>query len=249
MKQMQTKEKIFSGTTKTIYRSDEEYFGLMSFEDTHRTKEGKIIEISGKGAINNSISSFVMNKLSLVGIENHFIKKANMRQQLIQLVDVLPIQVNICTVACGNYVEKFGLDEGFVFDTPVVEYRVKSPDLQYPVINEDQMINFGWLIKEELKELKIQARRVHDFLSGLFAGVGLRLTECKLEFGRVFNGEEIILLLADEITPDNCRLWDVNSNEKFSFEAIDEAPEEAAAKYREVLARLKSFDNGGSREG
>lgn len=231
------REKVYKGSSKTMYDSGDETTLVMSFEDTVKVNK-KIFEVSGKGAINNSISAFIMDRLTMAGIENHFIQKNNMRQQLVQVADVIPVVISVTNVACGRYVTDFGMEEGLVFDAPIIDYRIKSTTLNYPVINESQIINFGWSFEEELREIKALATRVHDFLTGLFAGSGIRMVECKLEIGRVFNGEELILMLADEISPDTCRLWDMKTNEKLCFEILEENPEKAINAYKEVMNRL-----------
>ena len=232
------KEKIYSGSSKSLYSIDDDYTMILSFDDGMRLGPEKDIEIAGKGVLCNSISAFLMEKLDLVGIENHFIQKNNMRQQMIQCVDIYPLQVRISSIATNRYVTDFGMEEGFVFDTPIIDFRIKNSKLDYPVINESQINSFGWLSKQEIKQLKVQTARVHDFLTGIFAGVGIRLVECCLEFGRVFNGEEFSVMLADEISPDNLRLWDMESNNKLSFELADESPESIVPAYKEVLQRL-----------
>lgn len=232
------KEKIYKGTSKTLYQSDEDYALIMSFEDTMRLSKDKIIEISGKGAINNAISAYIMQKLDMIGIDNHMIEKINMKRQLIQFVDIYPIQIHISTIASGRYVSEFGMEDGFVFESPIIDYKIKNKELNYPIINESQIINFGWLSKYELKEIKNSALRIHDFLAGLFAGIGIRMVDVKLEFGRVFNGEDFVTMLVDEISPDTCRLWDMHSNEKLCYEIAFENPDKVIIAYREVLKRL-----------
>jgi phosphoribosylaminoimidazole-succinocarboxamide synthase len=231
-------EKIYKGTTKTLYQADEEYALIMSFDDTLKKANKEIIDISGKGVINNTISAYIMQRLDMIGVENHFIQKNNMRQQLIQFVDVYPIQIHICTVACGRYVTDFGMEDGFVFESPIIDFRVKNKDLNYPIINEAQIISFDWLSKRELRELKNKAMRVHDFLSGLFATAKIRLVDIKLEFGRVFNGEDFITMLVDEVSPDTCKLWDMETNEKLCYEIADEDPEKVIPAYQEIVKRL-----------
>ena len=231
-------EKIYKGTSKTLYQSDEDYALIMSFDDTLKKDNKEIIDISGKGVINNNISAYIMQKLDLIGVENHFIQKNNMRQQLVQFVDVYPIQIHICTVACGRYVTDFGMEDGFVFESPIMDFRVKNKDLNYPIINESQIISFGWLSKGELRDLKNKATRVHDFLSGLFATAKIRLVDIKLEFGRVFNGEDFITMLIDEVSPDTCKLWDMETNEKLCYEIAEEDPEKVIPAYQEIVKRL-----------
>jgi len=232
------KEKIYKGSSKTLYQADEDYALIMSFDDTIRLANNETIEISGKGVINNSISSYIMQKLDMIGVDNHLIQKNNMRQQLVQFVDVHPIKVHICTIACGRYVTDFGMENGYVFESPIIDFRVKNKDLNYPIINETQITSFGWLTKEEIQTLKLKALRVHDFLSGLFASAGIRLVDVQLEFGRVFNGEDFMTMLVDEISPDNCRLWDMESNEKLCYELAEESPDKIIPAYQKVLDRL-----------
>lgn len=233
------KEKIYSGTSKSLYTTDDDYTLLLSFNDNMRMPQADSVEISGKGVLCNSISALLMEKLDLVGIEHHFLKKLNMRQQLVHFVDIYPVQACISNVAVGRYVEDFGMDEGFVFDTPIIDYRVKNSKLAYPVINESQIVSFDWMTKAEIRDLQKQTMRVHDFLSGLFAGVGIRLVESYLEFGRIFNGEESIIVLSDELSPDNLRLWDMETNRKLSFEVAQENQDAVIPAYKEVLERLE----------
>ncbi|MDC0864946.1 phosphoribosylaminoimidazolesuccinocarboxamide synthase, partial [Rickettsiaceae bacterium] len=227
------REKIYTGSTKTLCHADEDHALVMSFNDNlkHQKKESEVLEISGKGAINNNISCHIMQKLDMIGVDNHLIKKANMHQQLVHFVDVYPIRVHVSSVACDRYVTDFGMEKGFVFDSPVIDFRVKNRELNYPVINEFQIINFGWLTKDELKDLKIAASRVYDFLSGLFASRQIRLVDAHLEFGRAFMGEDFATMLVDEISPDTCRLWDMDTNEKLCYEA---KKEDIIRGYREV---------------
>ena len=232
------KERIYKGNSKTLYQSEEDYALIMSFDDSIKKANKEIINISGKGVINNNISAYVMQQLDMIGVENHFIQKNNMRQQLVQFVDVYPVQVHICTIACGRYVIDFGMEDGFVFESPIIDFRVKNKDLSYPIINEEQILSFGWLSKQELEDLKNKAMRVHDFLSGLFTTAGIRLVDIKLEFGRVFNGEDFITMLIDEISPDTCKLWDMETNEKLCYEIVEDDPEKILPAYQEILGRL-----------
>lgn len=231
-------EKMYNGTSKTLYQSEKDYALIMSFNDSIKKSNKEIINIYGKGIINNNISAYIMQKLDMIGIENHFIQKKNMRQQLVQFVDVYPIQVHICTIACGRYVTDFGMEDGFVFESPMIDFRVKNKDLNYPIINEKQILSFGWLNNRELQDIKKISIRVHDFLSGLFATANIRLVDIKLEFGRVFNGEEFISMLIDEISPDTCKLWDMETNEKLCYEVAEDNPSKILPIYQDILSRL-----------
>lgn len=235
------RKKIYQGSSKVLYQSEEDFTLIMAFTDNIKLEDGRAFEISGKGVINNKISSCIMNKLDMIGIENHLIEKINMREQLIQYVDIFPIQLHISTVACGRYVKEFGMEEGYVFDSPIIDFKIQNRELKHPIINEHQIMGFCWLAKEELEELKNRALRIYDFLTGLFAGLGIRLVECRLEFGRVLQDEEFIIMLADEISLDNCRLWDMSTNEKLSFEAIEIDPDNAIKVYQAVLQRFNNL--------
>ncbi len=228
------KQKLYQGSSKAIYKSREDFIFIMAFTDKITLENGEIFNISGKGALNNNISSFIMSKLDMVGIDNHLIEKINMREQLIQSVDIFPIQISVSTVACGRFVEALSMEEGYVFDYPIIDFKIRSSELKHPIVNEHQILNFGWLTKQEIDEVKHKAIRTYDFLSGLFTGIGIRLVECRLEFGRVFNGEEFIVMLADEISPDNCRLWSIDNNEKLGSEMIANDPEKALKSYQAI---------------
>ena len=233
------KEKIYKGSTKTLYQSDEEYALIMSFDDRLKISKDETIEISGKGAINNAISAYILKKLEMIGIDTHLIEKTNMRQHLVQFVDVYPVQLHLCTLACGRYVTDFGMEDGYVFESPMIDFRIKNKELNYPIINESQIISFGWMSKFELREIKNKAIRIHDFLAGLFATANIRMVDVKLEFGRVFNGDEFMTMLVDEISPDTCRLWDMDSNEKLCSDVAQEDTSKVIEAYQEVLKRLR----------
>ena len=232
------KEKLYSGSTKTVYSQESQNTIIMSFEDNIWLEKNKTIQVSGKGSICNQISAFLMEKLNLVGINNHFIKKNNMKQQIVQLADMIPVQLRVTNVACGRYVKDFGLEEGFVFESPILDFRIKSCELGFPIINEFQMKSYGWVSDEELIELKKTALRINDFLTGIFSGSGIRLVESNLEFGRVFVEEDFYITLADEISPDTCRLWDLETNKKLSYELAYTNPEEINKSYNEIAKRI-----------
>jgi len=232
------KEKIYEGRDKIFYSAEEEFAMIEFFKDTVKLADGTVTESSGKGVIRNSISAYLMEKLDMVGIDNHLIEKMNMREQLIQMVDMIPIQVSISYLACGRYTTEFGMEEGYVFDRPMVDLHYKSMDKFIPVVNEDQIMSLCMLSKYEIRALKKIAQRAGDFLAGFFASSGIRLVEAKFECGKVFTGEEFIMMIADEISPDTCRLWDLTTNDKLDFEAIAASPENAVHIYKEVAKRI-----------
>lgn len=234
-----SRRKIYEGSTKILYQTDEDSTLVQFFKDDFILNKKKKIEIDGKGAMNNSVSAFIMQKLDLVGISTHLIDKINMREQCVQVVDVLPIQIEVSNIAYGRYVTQFGIKEGYVFNRPLVDFMVKNIANESPVINENQIVSFGWLTKKEIDFLTRQSVRVNDFLSGLLAVNAMRLVSCKLEFGKVFSDGQSILMLADEISPDNCRIWDMNTNEKIDHEFVIKNPDKAVYPYKEITKRLK----------
>lgn len=239
---MMKKKVVYQGSSKVLYQSEQDFTLIMGFSDSIKLSNNEVINVSGKGIINNTISSFIMSKLDIIGVENHFLEKINMKEQLIQLVDIIPIQISVSSVAYGRYVKEFGIDEGYVFDNPITEFKLKNSNFKYPIINECQILSLGWSSKEEIEQVKIKANKVYNFLAGLFAGIGIRLVECQLEFGKVFNGEDLICILADEISLDNCRLWDLNNNKKLSFELFETDPFEAIRSYQLVIGRFNVYN-------
>ncbi|RYE06420.1 MAG: phosphoribosylaminoimidazolesuccinocarboxamide synthase [Rickettsiaceae bacterium] len=238
---MKTKQKVYTGSTKILYKTPEEHTLIMAFTDYFKTEDGNILNISGKGALNNNLSSFIMHKLDMIGIENHFIDKLNMREQLIQLVEVFPVQASVSIIACGRYVTEFGIEEGYVFDHPVIDFKIKNSILRYPVVNEHQILSFDWLSYDDIKQVKKQTIRVFDFLTGFFAAAGIRLIECTLEFGKVYDGEEFVVMIVDEISIDNCKLWDMNTNEKLGIEALRDNPENATEMCKNIMSRISGI--------
>lgn len=240
IKMLNSREKIYEGSSKILYEIENDPATLIQFfKDDMILKNGEKIDVSGKGIIKNNISSFIMDRMNLAGLDNHYIEKLNMREQKIDISDVVPVHVVISNISSGRYVEQFGIEEGYVFDAPIIDFRVKNREKGHPTINEYQMVHFGWLDEDELDELLHIAFRANDFLSGLFAGVGIRLVEASLEFGRVFDGEDFKFIIVDEITPDNCKLWDIETNEKLDFEYAMENPGNAISIYKEVAKRFK----------
>lgn len=235
------RNKILESSTKILYETQDDFILAQFFKDTLQVGD-KLIQLSGKGVLNNTISSVLMSKLEMVGIPNHYIEKINMREQSIQAVDIIPVSVFITNFSYGRYVSDFGIEAGYVFEMPMIDFKVRNNDVLSP-INESQLINFGWLNKAEVKVLKLNACRINDFLTGFFAGIGLRLVQIKLKFGRIFNGDEFVIMLAGEISPETCVLQNINNNEQFSINDLMKDPEELSKSglyiYQEI-ARLLS---------
>jgi phosphoribosylaminoimidazole-succinocarboxamide synthase len=239
-KKIKDKEKLFEGSSKTIYYDNENNEIIQFFKDELRVDSSKVISISGKGVLNNSISATIMSHLNMVGINNHFIEKMNMREQMIELVDVIPLKVIVSNIASGRYVSSLGFEQGYVFHKPMIDWQLKSSEKGNPTLNETQIISLEIASKEEIEAIKALTTRINDFLCGLFAGIGFRLIECSLEFGRTYDIGENSIMLIDEITPDTCKLSDIASNKRYDFDLIIDDPKNAINIYQEVAHRLKT---------
>ncbi len=238
---MTKKKMLYEGKAKTIFEGPTANTVIQYFKDdaTANNAEKHSI-INGKGVLNNSISDFLMRKIHEIGIPTHYIKKLNMREQLVKKVEIIPVEFVVRNIAAGSIVKRLGLKEGEVFPNPLIEYYLKRDDLGDPLINEDHIVNFNWGTREELEEMQEYGLRINDFLRGLFLGIGLKLVDFKIEFGRYFTEEDgTELLLADEISPDNCRLWDIKTNNKFDKDLFRQDIGGLKEAYQEVAERLK----------
>ncbi len=247
---MARRRQIYEGKAKVLFEGPEPGTIVQYFKDDatafNNKKKGTI---TGKGVLNNRISEYLFQKLGDIGIPTHFIRRLNMREQLIKEVEIIPIEVVIRNVAAGSLATRFAIDEGTVLPRSIVEYYYKKDDLNDPLVSEEHITAFGWATIHELDEMMAMSLRVNDFLSGLFLGVGIKLIDFKLEFGRVWseNGEEEIIL-ADEISPDNCRLWDLKTNEKLDKDRFRRDLGGVEEAYQEVARRLGIMPESGPRE-
>ena len=212
---MSKRRRIYEGKAKVLYEGPEPGTLVQHFKDdatAFNAEKHEVIE--GKGVLNNRISEYIFLQLAQIGIQTHFIKALNMREQLIREAEIVPLEVVIRNIAAGSLVKRLGLKEGEPLPRPLIEFYYKDDALGDPLISEDHIAVFGWATQNELDEIMSVAVRINDFLIGLFAGAGIRLVDFKLEFGRVWEGDVQRIILADEISPDNCRLWDAQTNEK-----------------------------------
>lgn len=234
---------IYEGKAKVIFEGPEPGTHIMHFKDDatafNNQKRGLI---TGKGVLNNRISEMLMGKLEDMGIPTHFIRSINMREQLVKSVDIIPLEVIVRNVAAGTLSKRLGIEEGKMLPRTIIEFCYKSDALGDPLVSEDHILSLGWAHVFELEEIKGLAFRVNDFLSGLFMGVGLRLIDFKLEFGRLVENDELRIVVADEISPDSCRLWDVKTNEKMDKDRFRRDLGGVEEAYREVAKRLGIFD-------
>ncbi|MBC93363.1 MAG: phosphoribosylaminoimidazolesuccinocarboxamide synthase [Rhodospirillaceae bacterium] len=236
---MPQRRKIYEGKAKVLFEGPEPGTLVQHFKDDatafNNQKHGVI---TGKGVLNNRISEYLMISIAEIGIPTHFIRRLNMREQLVHEVEIIPIEVVTRNIAAGSICKRFGLEEGSSLPRPVVEYYYKSDDLGDPHISDDHISAFGWATPQEIEDMVSMSLRINDFLSGLFLGIGLRLIDFKLEFGRFYHDDQVRILLADEITPDGCRLWDIKTNEKMDKDRFRRDLGGVEEAYQEVARRL-----------
>ena len=232
-------KKLYEGKAKIIYEGPEKGTGIQHFKD-HATAFNNLKKstVEGKGVLNNRISEHILNNLNQIGIKTHLIKRLNMREQLIQLVEIIPVEFIVRNIATGSLTKKLGIADGTVLSKPLVEYSYKNDDLGDPLVAKEHIIEFNWAKEEELNLIKKKCLRINDFMQGMFRGVGIKLVDFKLEFGRVeINGKKEIIL-ADEISPDTCRLWDVISEKKLDKDRFRKDLGNIIQAYQEVARRL-----------
>ncbi len=191
------------------------------------------------------ISEYLMVRLAEVGIPTHFVRRLNMREQLVREVEIVPIEVVVRNVAAGSFSKRFRIEEGTALPRSIVEYYLKNDELGDPLVSEDHITAFGWATTQDIDDMMQLALRINDFLSGLFLGVGLKLVDFKLEFGRLWEEEQMRIVLADEISPDSCRLWDVKTNEKLDEDRFRRDLGKVPEAYQEVARRLGILPEGG----
>ncbi len=239
-----SKKPIYEGKAKKLFEGPEPGTLIQHFKDDatafNAKKKGTI---AGKGIINNKISEFLMSRLNDMGIPTHFIRGINMREQLVRAVEIVPLEVIIRNYAAGSFAERFGAFEGEALGSPLIEFCLKDDRLGDPFIAEDHIFAFGVAQPEEVDEIRHYALRINDFLSGLFYAHGIRLIDLKLEFGRFYEGDAEIIVLADEISPDTCRLWDIATNDKMDKDRFRRDLGKTEEAYREVARRLGVLPN------
>lgn len=247
---MARRRQLYEGKAKVIFEGPEPGTLVAYFKDDatafNNQKKGTI---TGKGVLNNRISEFLMLKLQDLGIPTHFVRRMNMREQLIREVEIIPVEVIIRNVAAGSMAKRLGIPEGTALPRSIVEYCYKSDELGDPLISEEHITAFGWASPQDIDDFLAMSLRVNDFLSGIFVGIGIKLVDFKLEFGRVYdeNGD-VRIILADELSPDNMRLWDVQTGEKMDKDRFRRDLGNVEDAYREVARRLGVLPEGANVE-
>ena len=236
---MKKGKKLYEGKAKILYAAPEKGTAIQHFKDdaTAFNNQKKSI-IEGKGILNNRISEHILSSLNQVGIETHLIKRINMREQLVKLVEIIPIEFVVRNIATGSLTKRLGIEEGTVLERPLIEFNYKNDELNDPLIAREHIYAFGWATPIEINRITDQCLRINDFMQGMFKGVGIKLVDFKLEFGRLNQNGKKKIVLADEISPDTCRLWDVTSEEKLDKDRFRKNLGNLLDAYQEVARRL-----------
>ncbi|MDC0435751.1 phosphoribosylaminoimidazolesuccinocarboxamide synthase [Pelagibacteraceae bacterium] len=242
---MMRRKKIYEGKAKILYEGPERNTLVQYFKDdatAFNNKKKAVIE--GKGVLNNRISEFILNQLNEIGIETHLIKRLNMREQLIKSCEIVPVEFVIRNIAAGTLANRLGMTEGTILRRPIIEYYYKNDDLNDPLVTEEHIEINNWASNMEIAHATETAFRINDFLIGLFRGVGIKLVDFKLEFGRIWKNEDCKIILADEISPDTCRLWDLKDEKKLDKDRFRRDLGGLVEAYTEVAKRLGIMPEG-----
>ena len=232
-------KKLYEGKAKILYEGPEKGTAIQHFKDdatAYNNLKKSIVE--GKGVLNNRISEHILNNLNQIGIKTHLIKRLNMREQLVKLVEIIPLEFIVRNIATGSLTKRLGIAEGTVLSKPLVEYSYKNDELGDPLIAREHILEFKWASQKELDLINDYCLRINDFMQGMFRGVGIKLVDFKLEFGKTNIDGKQVILLADEISPDTCRLWDVISEKKLDKDRFRKDLGNIIQAYQEVARRL-----------
>ena len=236
---MARRKKVYEGKAKILYEGPEPGTLIQYFKDEEGSQDAqKSAPSDGRGVLNNRLSEFFMNGLNVIGVPTHFIRRINMREQLIRMAEMLPIVITVRTFAAGDLVKRLGIPEGTPLPRPIVEFYFRDEKLGDPLVTEEHIIAFGWASQQDMEDMISLALRVNDFLSGAMLGAGIRLADFTLEIGRVWEGDYMRLIVADEISPDTCRLWDLRGAETPDATGQIREPGPLADVYTELARRL-----------
>jgi phosphoribosylaminoimidazole-succinocarboxamide synthase len=236
---MKKGKKLYEGKAKIIFATQDKNLVIQHFKDdaTAYNNQKKDI-IDGKGILNNRISEHILTNLNQVGIKNHLVKRLNMREQLVQMVDIIPIEFIVRNIATGSLTKRLGIEDGTVLEYPLIEYCLKNDELGDPLISREHILAFKWMDDFEIDFVTDELRRINDFLQGMFRGVGIKLVDFKVEFGRTEKDGKKDIILADEISPDTCRLWDATTDKKMDKDRFRKDLGNLVEAYQEVARRL-----------
>ncbi len=237
---MNTKRtRIYEGKAKILYEGPEPGTIIVHYkDDTTAFDATKKAIIDGKGVLNNRISELIFTRLNELGMPTHFLKRLNMREQLVREVEIIPLEVVVRNVAAGSLAKRLGLEEGSALPRSIIEFYYKNDQLHDPMVSEEHITAFNWASPQEIDDIMHMAIRINDFLSGLFLGIGIKLVDFKVEFGRLYENDMVRIVLADEISPDCCRLWDIKTQDKLDKDRFRRDMGGLMEAYQEVARRL-----------
>ena len=233
------RRQVYEGKAKILYEGPEPGTLIQYFKDdaTAFNAQKKAV-LEGKGVINNRISEYVMTRLNGIGVQNHFIRRLNLREQLIKEVEIIPLEVVCRNIAAGSMSQRLGIPEGQALPRSIIEFYYKKDELNDPMVTEEHITAFNWASTQEIDDMLAMTLRVNDFLSGMFGAVGITLVDFKIEYGRIWENDFSRVILADEISPDSCRLWDIASGEKLDKDRFRRDMGNVVESYTEVARRL-----------
>ncbi|MDR0288122.1 MAG: phosphoribosylaminoimidazolesuccinocarboxamide synthase [Clostridiales bacterium] len=233
---MVKKEMLYEGKAKKVYKTDNEDILIVDYKDDATAFNGqKKGTITGKGVINNKMSNFLFKILDKQGVKNHFVEELSDRETAVRKVEIIPLEVIIRNITAGSFSKRYGVPEGQKLKCTVLEYSYKDDELGDPLINEYHAIALGLATREELDKIAAMAFKVNDVLKDFFNRIGVTLVDFKIEFGRLPDGE---IILADEISPDTCRLWDAKTGEKLDKDRFRRDLGNVEEAYKEIFERL-----------
>ena len=236
---MKKGKKLYEGKAKIIYATSDKSFVIQHFKDDATAfNNKKRAKIDGKGILNNRISEHILKNLGQVGIKNHLVKRLNMREQLIKSVEIVPIEFIVRNIATGSLTNRLGIEDGTGLESPLIEYCYKNDELGDPLISKEHIFAFNWATRKEIEKIDKYLHRINDFMIGMFRGIGIKLVDFKVEFGRYKSGNKSEIILADEISPDTCRLWDINSEKKLDKDRFRKNLGNVMQAYQDVARRL-----------
>ena len=233
---MEKRELIYEGKAKRVYATDKADEVIVSYKDDATALDGlKKGTIEGKGAINNRMSNYLMTLLEKKGVPTHLVRELSDRETVVKRVSIVPLEVIIRNISAGSFAKRYGVEEGIGFDEPTIEFSYKNDELHDPLINSYHALALGLATKGEIETIKRYAFTVNSVLCEYFLGLGVRLVDFKLEFGRLPSGE---IVLADEISPDTCRFWDAKTNEKLDKDRFRRDMGGVEEAYKEMMHRV-----------
>lgn len=229
---------LYEGKAKKVYKTENENEYIVYFKDDATAFNGeKKANIASKGILNNKISTIMFEMLHKEQIKTHFVKSLSEREMLVKKVEILPLEVIVRNITAGSFCKRVGMEEGIVLEEPIFEICYKNDDLGDPMINNDHAVAMKLATREELDFLRTETLKINELMKEFFLKMNLKLVDFKLEFGKDANGN---IILADEISPDTCRLWDVNTNEKLDKDRFRRDLGDLVAGYEEVLSRMNN---------